>query len=137
VLRIELDETWYRIPDARDSRVMRASLGRLRPFESIWEAWRDAIRVLIRVLQPGPLDRLHPDWSRMPGFPMQSVSPRPTTGCLGRRDLPQEVARLGDVGLELGEARRVSVLPPRCWRRAKAARRSTDPFRRRGRATPF
>jgi hypothetical protein len=51
VLRIGLNETWYRIPDARDSRVMRPSLGRLSTFESPWEAWRDPIRVLIRVLQ--------------------------------------------------------------------------------------
>jgi len=30
---------------------MRPNLGRLSRFESLWEAWRDAIRVLIRVLQ--------------------------------------------------------------------------------------
>jgi hypothetical protein len=30
---------------------MRASLGRLSTFESLWEAWSDPIRVLIRVLQ--------------------------------------------------------------------------------------
>ena len=44
-------ECWYRIPDARYFRVMRANLGRLSTFESIWEAWCDPIRVLIRVLQ--------------------------------------------------------------------------------------
>ena len=31
---------------------MRPSLGRLSTFESLWEAWCDSIRVLIRVLQP-------------------------------------------------------------------------------------
>ncbi len=43
-----IDETWYRIPDARDSRVMRPNLGRLSTFESPWEAWCDSIRVLQR-----------------------------------------------------------------------------------------
>jgi len=43
--------SWYRIPDARYFRVMRAKLGRLSMFESRWVAWCDAIRVLIRVLQ--------------------------------------------------------------------------------------
>ena len=46
MLRIGLDETWYRIPDAQDSRVMRPNLGRLSTFESLWEAWRETIRVL-------------------------------------------------------------------------------------------
>ena len=40
------DACWYRIPDARDSRVRWPSLGRLSTFESFWEAWRDPIRVL-------------------------------------------------------------------------------------------
>jgi hypothetical protein len=40
---------------------MRPNLGRLSTFESLWEAWCDPIRVLIRVLQLGlaqPLQRL-------------------------------------------------------------------------------
>ncbi len=46
-------ENWYRIPDAREIGVRRSSVGRLSTFESLWEAWRDAIRVLIRVLGIG------------------------------------------------------------------------------------
>lgn len=52
---------WYRIPDARYFCVMRPNLGRLSTFESFWEAWRDPISVLIRVLQP---DLVH---DRFPG----------------------------------------------------------------------
>ncbi len=51
MLRIAALNEWYRIPDAQDNRVMRPNLGRLSTFESLWEAWCDSIRVLIRVLQ--------------------------------------------------------------------------------------
>ena len=60
MLRISLDETWYRIPDAREIGVRRSSLGRLSTFESLWEAWRDPIRVLIRVLQLQGRGASHP-----------------------------------------------------------------------------
>jgi hypothetical protein len=78
---------WYRIPDARDSRVMRPSLGRLSTFESRWVAWCDAIRVLIRVLQPGAFRSTSPRLVKNAWIPHDHLSP------------------LDDLGREIGRSR--------------------------------
>jgi hypothetical protein len=45
---------------------MRPNLGRLSTFESLWEAWCDLVRVLIRVLQFGPARSLQGDRASLP-----------------------------------------------------------------------
>lgn len=45
---------------------MRANLGRLSTFESLWEAWCDFMRVLIRVLQPMTTTRSELDLTPRP-----------------------------------------------------------------------
>jgi len=43
-------EIWYRIPEARNTRVKYARLTRFALDERLWDAWCDSIRVLMRVL---------------------------------------------------------------------------------------
>jgi len=67
---------WYRIPDSREIRVNRANLTRIMLNDSLWDAWFDSIRVLIRVLADRDLNRFADTAHCHPMASPEGIGPR-------------------------------------------------------------